>query len=163
MERDALSLERAASRDLLDVDKLVRALYAALSGSAPAAAREALCAGPGERARLRGCGCPWWPPDGRGEVGLRRLLDALGAAGSPLRFGERSRTVHVLSDLAVVVSTFEVERRAPPAAWRGAFLLELWRGEGGWRLEAIASQEVAAAVTEKTADPRPLAARRGDG
>ncbi len=156
--RDAsssLEAERAASRDLLDIDGFIRALYAALAtaGGASEVLRPMLAAG----VRFDATGCGWWPRD---LAGARRGDDALAAACTavPLRFLERSRTVHVISDVAVIISTCDVDASSVASVAVNAIQLE--RCPSGWLLREFLSREGILPVSERTADPRPLSARK---
>ena len=157
-----LAEERAASRDLLAIDGLVRRFYAHAPATADVAGwqrfRELFHPG----ARI-GTGQP--DPasvTGMDDVPVESFIETARAAGSTRRQAERSRTVHVLGDLAVVVSAFEVER-TDGALGRGVHIMQLRRApESGWLIQAVVARPGERAITEKSADPRPLSARRHD-
>jgi len=152
-----LAEERAASRDLLAIDAVIRRYYALGS------------AGDWERFRAlfhAGATVGTGGPDpatgsGRDDVPVERFIDSARTWRSS-RFGERSRTVHVLGDLAVVISAFEVVHGDAPAPGRGVNVFQLRIApQGGWLIQSVLTRSVERAITEKSADPRPLASRRG--
>jgi hypothetical protein len=152
-----LAEERAASRDLLAIDSAIRRYYALVS------------AGDWDRFRSLfqpGATVGTGAPDpatgsGRDDVPVERFIDLARTWGSS-RFGERSRTVHVLGDVAVVISAFEVVRGDTPTPGRGVNVFQLRLApQGGWLIQSVLARSVERAITEKSADPRPLASRRG--
>ncbi|HET7753659.1 MAG TPA: hypothetical protein VFK85_07095 [Anaeromyxobacteraceae bacterium] len=153
--------ERAASRDLLAIDSVVRRFYSLASGSEGAREWDQFRALFHDSARV-GTGTPDpTSTTGMDDVPIDRLVERERATGSRPRAAERSRTVHVLGDLAVVISAFEVERGAPAGAGRGVNVMQLrlWR-DRGWLIQSVVARPVERAITEKSADPRPLASRR---
>lgn len=150
--------ERAASRDLLAIDALVRRFYALSSGARGAAEWERFRALFHPGARLGSGRADPASPTGLDDVPLEQFVEASRESGIAPRYAERSRTVHVLGDLAVVVSTFEVQEGAQLRRGVHLFLLRLAPG-GAWLVQSVIARPEERAVTEKSADPRPLASR----
>lgn len=152
--------ERAASRDLLAIDSLVRRYYALASGVGAPDQWSPLRAlfHPGARV---GTGAP--DPDaetGVDDVPVDRFIQLALAIAAPSRYAERSRTVHVLGDVAVVISAFEVERGAQSRPGSGVNVFQLRLSPEGWLIQSLLVRPVERAITEKSADPRPLASRQ---
>jgi hypothetical protein len=129
----AVEDERKASADLLAIDEVVRNFHRARSST---------------EARS--------PPDGVAKLLARDArLDLRDGGGR--QYAERSRTVHVIGDFAVVISTYEVERAEGHA--RGVVFIQLRLAPEGWRVHDVVARSVDRAMTEHLADPRPLRMR----
>jgi hypothetical protein len=151
--------ERAASRDLLAIDSVIRRYYALASGVAAKDPWDELRSlfHPGARV---GTGAADPAADtGVDDVPVDRFIQLALAIASPSRYAERSRTVHVLGDVAVVISAFEVERGAQSRPSSGVNVFQLRLSPEGWRIQSLLVRPVERAITEKSADPRPLASR----
>ena len=123
-----LEEERKASVDLLAIDRIVRAFHRARSGESGVLPTDAVASLLAKYARLD-------LPDGGGR-----------------HYAERSRTVHVIGDFAIVVSAYEVER--PVGNARGVLFLQLRLTPDGWRVHDAVARSVERAVTERMVDPR---------
>jgi hypothetical protein len=149
-----LAEERAASRDLLAIDSLLRRYYALLSAGAPAGGWAELQAlfHPGARV---GTGEPKpGETDGVDEAPVEQFVEAERAREARPRLRERSRTVHVLGTVAVVISAFDADGGRDSAAG-GVNVFQLRRSpDDAWRIQSVLLTAVARAITEKSADPR---------
>lgn len=143
-----VEVERGATRDLLVLDRFVRALHAEFSGGRVDGGIPEIAEG----AQFDVAGCRWCPP----SIAARRAKD-IGAAppgGADVRLRERARTVHVVADVAWVISTCDVVRGTE--GWTVVHCMQLRRSSTGWALHALVSRDDAYAISEKLADPRPL-------
>lgn len=149
-----LAEERAASRDLLAIDSLLRRYYALLSGGASADGWGEFLALFHPGARI-GTGEP--KPGSAGGVDdapVERFVEAERVREARARLRERSRTVHVLGTVSVVISAFEAGEGRDPAA-SGVNVFQLRRSpDDAWRIQSVLVRAVARAITEKSADPR---------
>ncbi|BDG04800.1 hypothetical protein [Anaeromyxobacter oryzae] len=145
--RDPLAA-RVSPADLLAIERLLRIFYAAPSGP-PGEQRwdelEALFA----RGALLDCG-------GAGEgdaVPAGEFVAAGRRSARDLRVTELERTVHVVDDVAVAMSTYEAVHAS--RASRGVNCLRMRRVEGGWRIEHVLCRAEDAFVTIRRALARP--------
>lgn len=140
-----IEFERGASRELLAVDRFVRALYAGLCGDGRTVAGLLT-----DGARFDLGGCRWCPP---GVASSRTVESGADVPRAPAaRLVERVRTVHVVADVALVVSTCDAVRGAE--AWVVVNCMQLRRSSTGWLLHEMVSREDTYAASERTADPR---------
>lgn len=153
--------ERAASRDLLAIDSVVRRFYSRSSPSNGADGWERFLALFCEGARIGTVKPEPSSSAGLAGVPVDRFVEVERADPAPSRFAERSRTVHVLGDFAVVISAFEVERGAGGSTGRGVNVLQLRLSpDRGWLIQSVVATSAERTITEKSAVPRPLARRR---
>lgn len=149
-----LAEERAASRDLLAIDSLLRRYYALLSAGAAADGWAEFLGlfHPGARV---GTGEPKPGSDGVvDEAPVERFVEAERAREPRPRLRERSRTVHVLGTVSVVISAFDTDGGRDSAAG-GVNVFQLRRSpDDAWRIQSVLLTAVARAITEKSADPR---------
>lgn len=142
----ALAEERKASADLLAIDGIVRRFHALRSDRGHGRVRDLLG--------------PVLAPGARLDLGATAAPDARQpCAAAPDRARvERSRTVHVIGDFAVVISTFE--RPASDGPRPGVAFVQLRRSAHGWQVHDVVERPVARAVSESLANPRRPARRR---
>ncbi|GEJ58410.1 hypothetical protein [Anaeromyxobacter diazotrophicus] len=146
-----IELERSATQELLALDRFVRAVYAELSGAGAGGGTPSSLL---TEARLDLTGCRWRPPGvaapGAGAGGAERRA-------APARLTERARTVHLVADVAVVISTSDAVDGVD--TWTVVHCMQLRRSSAGWALHELVSRDETYVFSEKVTDPRPLAAR----
>lgn len=126
---------RGAIPDTFGIDRVVRRFYESMSGAEPdrrwhqfrALFHEGARIGDGSRGR----------PRRRDADSVERFVSAARRHPDSIHYEETSRCVHVLDELAIVVSGFAAHGSA---SWSGVSWLHLRRDPAGWRIESVVSR-----------------------
>jgi hypothetical protein len=150
---EELASERAASRDLLALDRILRAYYRlpAGDGDATVAAGPAALFTRDALLELRDVDPRFHT--GINECSATELLGGVRRTAATPTCVERSRTVHVVGDVAVAISSFESSSGA--AGTRGVNVILLRRSGDGWLVQSVVAQPVDGVISERSAAPPP--------
>lgn len=146
VQTNAFRFRHVQAHDELGIDRVLRKLYASISGAEPDRRWHQFRALFHEGARISDGAFDEERPFGIGGTTVEQFIAVSRRHPDVLVYEEAQRSVHLLGELALVISEFVVHADDGRVSWRGVNWVHLRKHEGAWRIQSVVSRPVAPAA-----------------